>query len=74
VLIDPNNWPSSPAPAKIRAARITAGITQSQAGALIYSRERTWAGWERGENPLHPALWELWQMRAADADWVARLE
>lgn len=73
MLTDLSSWPPSPAGSEIRAARQAAGLTQRQAGALIYSYERTWAGWERGENPMHPALWDLWRERAADPAWIARV-
>lgn len=73
MLTDPTTWPDSPAPAEIRAARQAVGLTQRQAGALIYVSDETWRSWESGRNPLMPALWELWQMRAADTGWLARV-
>lgn len=48
-----------PAPAEIRAARQVAGLTQTQAGALVHSVCRTWQQWEAGDRKMHPGLWEL---------------
>ncbi|WP_198021988.1 helix-turn-helix domain-containing protein [Algiphilus aromaticivorans] len=73
MLTDLSNWPPSPAPTDIRSAREAAGLTQAQAGALIYRSPEVWASWERGRRPLDPALWELWQMRAEDPGWIARV-
>lgn len=72
-MIDPSSWPPSPAAAAISAGREAAGLTQRQAGALIYRSAEVWASWERGRRPLDPALWELWQLRAADPEWLARV-
>lgn len=35
-----------PTPEEIRAARLAAGLTQMQAGALIGTSRRTWQNWE----------------------------
>jgi len=55
----PANFPPSPLPAQILAAREAAGLTQVQAGALIYTPARTWQDWERGISGMHPGLWRL---------------
>lgn len=73
MLIDPATWPPSPAGSEIRAARVAAGLTQRQAGALIYCSDETWRAWENGRNRMSAALWELWQLRAADPAWLARV-
>ena len=54
---------SNPTPAEIRAAREAAGLSQSQAGDLIYSGLRSWQHWEAGERRMHPALWELFLLK-----------
>lgn len=54
---------ANPAPDAIRKAREAAGLTQRQAGALVYS-ERVWEAWESGRSRMHPAIWELWQIKA----------
>lgn len=48
-----------PSPAEIRAAREAAGLTQSQAAALVHSGLRSWQQWESGGRKMHPAFWEL---------------
>lgn len=56
--------PSSPAPAAIRSARLAAGLTQTQAAALVHVTCRAWQQWEAGDRRMSPALWELWQRKA----------
>lgn len=55
---------TSPKPAAIRAARKAAGLTQTQAAALIYSTMRTWQDWEAGARRMHPALFELFLLKS----------
>lgn len=57
--------PLPPAPAQIRAAREAANLTQAQAGALLYRTGRNWQQWELEERDMDPALWELFQIKAA---------
>ena len=53
------NSARNPTPEEIQARRISLGLTQSQAAALIHATERAWQGWEQGERRMHPGLWEL---------------
>lgn len=53
-----------PEPAAIRDARKAAGLTQEQAGALVYASGRLWRYWEAGEHRMPPGLWELFQIKA----------
>jgi putative transcriptional regulator len=53
----------NPDPADIRAAREKAGLTQTEAGALIYSTLRTWQDWEGGQRRMHPGLMELFEIK-----------
>lgn len=55
----------SPIPAEIRAAREAAGLTQTQAAALIYCKLRSWQDWEAGKRRMHPAMWELFRVKVA---------
>lgn len=52
-----------PSPDEIRAAREYAGLTQTQAGDLVWSALRTWQSWESGERGMHPAIWWAWLQR-----------
>jgi len=65
----PNRSRASPArnppPAEIRAAREAAGITQTQAGALVHASLRNWQQWEAGDRRMHPGLWELFNIKRA---------
>lgn len=59
-----------PSPREIRAARDRAGLTQTQAGALVHTTCRTWQQWEaepgtKDHRAMHPAFWELFQSKAA---------
>lgn len=56
---------SNPTPDEIKAARASVGLTQAQAGALIWYSERGWQTYESVPGPesrrMHPALWRLWK-------------
>lgn len=57
----------NPAPAEVRAAREAAGLTQTQAAALVYASLRNWQQWEQEEGAnarrMHPGLWELFHIK-----------
>lgn len=57
--------PKSPDPLDILVARRRAKLTQTNAAALIYTPMRTWQQWEAGISPMHPGLWELFQLKVA---------
>jgi putative transcriptional regulator len=52
----------SPAPAQIRAAR--GELSQTAAAALVHAKLRTWQQWEAGDRRMHPAFWELFQLKS----------
>lgn len=54
---------ATPDPAEIRAAREAAGLTQTEAGALVHSALRSWQDWEAGARRMHPAIWELFLIK-----------
>ncbi len=58
----------NPTPAEIRAAREAAGLTQTQAAALVHASPRNWQQWEQeaGSNVrrMHPGLWDLFRLKA----------
>jgi len=56
----------SPTPEQIKQTREDAGLTQSQAASLIYSKLRTWQHWENGDTPMHPAFFELFTLKIAN--------
>lgn len=58
----------NPATDEIRAARHAAGLTQTEAGSLIYSPLRTWQDWEAGMYRMHPGLWELFCVKTGAKD------
>lgn len=55
---------SSPTPADVRAARESAGLSQSQAAALALVSTRAWIKWESGENAVSLPAWTLFRLRA----------
>ena len=56
---------TSPSPEAIRAARAAAGLTQTQAAALIHCTLRGWQEWEAGNRRMHPGLWELFRIKTS---------
>lgn len=57
--------PTPPAPEAIKAARSVAGLTQTQAAALIYCTLRGWQDWEGGKRAMHPAFFELFLLKCS---------
>jgi DNA (cytosine-5)-methyltransferase 1 len=55
--------PKAPKPSEIRASRDAVGLTQSDAARLVYVTLSAWQRWEAGERTIHPAMWELWQIK-----------
>lgn len=53
----------SPTPPEVREARQRLGLTQTEAGAVIYASLRTWQDWEAGLRRMHPAFWDLFQRK-----------
>lgn len=57
----------SPNAQEIKAARERAGLTQTEAAALIYKSLRAWQQWEKedghGARAMDPAFWELFQIK-----------
>jgi len=53
----------NPTPEEIRAARETAGLSQTAAGALVHTTCRTWQQWEAGDRRMHPAFFELFSIK-----------
>ncbi|HMF92655.1 MAG TPA: helix-turn-helix transcriptional regulator [Vicinamibacterales bacterium] len=52
-----------PKPADIQAARQAADLTQAAAGDLLHTTARVWRQWEAGDARMHPAFWELFQLK-----------
>jgi DNA (cytosine-5)-methyltransferase 1 len=53
-----------PTPAQVRAAREAAGLTQTEAGALVHVNLRSWQKWEGGERAMHLAFYELFLIKS----------
>ena len=53
-----------PAPSDIKSLRLSLGLTQTQAGELVYRNCRAWQRWEAGDNRMDPAIWELFKIKS----------
>ena len=59
---------TSPSPNEVREARQTAGLSQTAAASLIHCSRSSWAEWEGGISKMHPAFWELFQIKINQQD------
>ena len=55
----------NPSPDEIVGERFNARLTQAEAARLIHTSLRAWQQWEAGDRRMHPAFWELFQIKAA---------
>lgn len=53
-----------PKPQQIVAARVAAGLTQTEAARLVYCSLRAWQQWEAGDRTMQAGLWELFRTKA----------
>lgn len=53
----------TPTPVKIAKAREAAGLTQTGAAELVHSTDRAWRQWEAGDRRMHPAFFELFELK-----------
>ena len=51
-----------PSTTQIREMRRQFGLTMVDACEITKSKLSTWQGWEKGTRPMHPGLWELFQI------------
>lgn len=56
--------PLRPTPDDVRAARLSAGLTQEAAAALVHASRRGWQDWESGARTIPSAEWELYLLYA----------
>ena len=52
-----------PSPDTIRTTRLSLGLTQAQAGAVVGASARTWRAWEAGARVMPESKWELFQIK-----------
>lgn len=50
-------------PIKIKKLRRKLGLTQEQAAEVIHISKVTWQQWEAGKRKIHPAFWELFNLK-----------
>ena len=53
----------TPTATQIKTLRLRAGLSQIAACTLVHSALSTWQGWEYGRRKMHPAIWELFQIK-----------
>lgn len=53
-------------PAKIKSARLAAGLTQTEAAALVHKANRTWQAWEYGRRNMPEADFELFMIKTKE--------
>lgn len=53
----------APSPEDVKDARQQTELTQEAAAESIYSTLRAWQDWESGARKMHPALFELFQLK-----------
>ncbi|GAA4321850.1 hypothetical protein GCM10023144_01380 [Pigmentiphaga soli] len=58
----------TPSPEQVLTARTQAGLTQTQAGALVHATLTSWQRWEWGTRAMHPAMWELFLLKTGQAE------
>jgi hypothetical protein len=64
----PDDWQLlqllAPTPEAVATARRLAGHTHAAAGQALHVDGRTWRRWEAGDRAMHPAMWELYRIKA----------
>ena len=59
---------TQPTPTQIKDARQAAGLTQTQAAALIYKKLLAWQRYESGDRAMDCALYELFLLKTSQID------
>ena len=55
---------NNPTPDQIRAARLAAGLSQSEAAVIIKSSKRSWENWEQDRVKMHPGLFDYFLIKS----------
>lgn len=58
-----NNAASNPYPSEITAARMASGLTVAECANLVYASAVKWQKWESGDDRMHPACFELFNIK-----------
>jgi putative transcriptional regulator len=62
-MINLGHGKESPTTEQVKSVRVSAGLTQTAAAALLYKRVRHWQKWESGENKMDPVFWEFFLLK-----------
>ena len=60
---EPASPSAPPTPGQVRAARLNAGLTQTEAAVIIGKYITTWQNYEYGKTPIPYAAWELFKLK-----------
>lgn len=52
-----------PLPYEIVDKRLSINLTQKEASSIVYCHLNTWQQWEAGTRKMHPAFWELFNLK-----------
>ena len=63
----------NPTPEQLKRYRLSLGLTQTEAGRVIYTPLRTYQDYEGGKSKMHPGLWELLQTKLIREEMVRLL-
>lgn len=58
---------NSPSSDEVKAVRKNAGLTQAEAGRVVYVSERGWQNWELEGAKMPPGLYELFLLKTKQA-------
>jgi len=58
-----NNAAANPYPSEVIAARMNSGLIVAECANLVYSSAEKWRKWENGEARMHPAFFELFNIK-----------
>lgn len=62
VTVDPS-METQPSPEQIKQARISAGLTQTQAAEMLHKSLRVWQNYELGDRNMNVATWVFFQIK-----------
>lgn len=58
------NVAANPSPKQIKVLRNSLNLSQTEAADILYCTLRGWQEWEAGNRRMHPAFWELFNIKS----------
>ncbi len=53
----------NPTTTAVKEARLRLELSREDAGRIVYCTARAWQEWELGNRQMHPAMWELFNIK-----------